>query len=168
MTPENLPLITEETYTPELSALGYAIGDVMPLPEVLGEEDYTIDEAFLELNPEIVGDPNFELGTVIKRPIIGAIPPKPIDGTNSLPEAPADDATVPEAAAPENVTAPDEAPEVAAAPVGPVKMFDGQEVLSEGTREVNGITYRTIRTMNGSMFDLTEEQYALEVTVKES
>lgn len=44
------------------------------------------------------------------------------------------------------------------------KFYQGKEVLSEGTHEVNGKEYKTIRLVDGSTYDLTDEEYALQVT----
>lgn len=43
------------------------------------------------------------------------------------------------------------------------KIFKGQEVISDGTREVEGKTYRHIRIADGTTYDLTEEEYLTEV-----
>lgn len=52
-------------------------------------------------------------------------------------------------------------------PAEPRKFFEGKVVISDGTRDVNGITYHAIRLEDGSMYDLTAEDYKLKVTVEE-
>lgn len=46
------------------------------------------------------------------------------------------------------------------------KFYAGQEVISEGTRTVNGKDYKHIRLLDGSTYDLTSEEYALQVTTE--
>jgi len=54
--------------------------------------------------------------------------------------------------------------EASAAYDAPRRMYRGQEVISIGTRELNDKTYHTVRLADGSTEDLTDEQFALEVT----
>ena len=48
-----------------------------------------------------------------------------------------------------------------------VKFYQGKVVLTEGTRELEGKVYHSIRLEDGSVYDLTNEQYAIEVITKE-
>ena len=43
------------------------------------------------------------------------------------------------------------------------KTYMGKEVISEGTRMLNGKEYITIRLSDGSTYDLTSEEYELQV-----
>lgn len=45
-----------------------------------------------------------------------------------------------------------------------VRLFEGKVVLSEGTRTVNDKLYHTIRLVDGSSYDLTDEEYELKIT----
>jgi hypothetical protein len=57
-------------------------------------------------------------------------------------------------------------PEVESEPTPEVvtpKTYNGQIIISENPREVEGRTYRHIRIADGSEYDLTDEQYEREV-----
>lgn len=144
-------LITEETLTLELETLGYQVGDEMPTAPVIGEEDYTVDEAFLEANPSLVGTEGYALGDVIKRPVLGEIPAKVV---SPVVEEKKEEPVV-------------ETPVAPSAPAEPRKFYEGKVVISDGTREVNGITYHAIRLEDGSTYDLTAEDYKMKVKVEE-
>lgn len=58
------------------------------------------------------------------------------------------------------------APEERAAAV-PVKKFEGKVIIAEGTRTVNEKEYRWVRLEDGSIQDVTDEDYKLKVVVEE-
>lgn len=80
-------LITEETLTDELTALGYLVGDEMPVAPITGEEDFTITQEFIDAQPkDLVEIDKLVVGDVIKRPIFGAIPAKEVPPAPSVVE----------------------------------------------------------------------------------
>lgn len=46
----------------------------------------------------------------------------------------------------------------------PPKSFEGKEIVSDVTRDVNGKTYHHIRLLDGTTQDLTDEEYASKVS----
>lgn len=150
--------ITDENYTPELIAKGYMIGDEMPMAPITGEEDYEVTQDFLDMNPEMAtGDDAVKVGDVIKVPTLGEIPVK------EVPPAPTTEANT-------GIQADADANVDADAPVraDPVKVLGGKLIISEGTREVEGRTFHTVRLEDGSSQDLTDAEYEDQVRVQEN
>lgn len=142
-------LITEENYTAELHNLGYIVGDEMPVAPVISHADYTIDQAFLDVNPTLVGQEGYEIGTVISKPVLGDIPAKVVP--------PAEEVKAEEVKEPETV-------QEDIAPVEKQYKYMGKLILSEGSRELNDKHYHTLRLEDGSMVDVTPEDYERNVS----
>ena len=61
---------------------------------------------------------------------------------------------------PEEVVVPEE--EVIFTPS--YKIFEGKQIISEGTRTVNDKKYNVIRLIDGSTYDLTDEEYSEKIS----
>lgn len=102
------------------------------------------------------GDPKANAGGEVAT----LVPPAGITTESS--NAPAPELPKPEAAAEVALPAEEEKPEV------PQKRFRGQLVLTETERTVGKQTFKHILIVDGSEYDLTDEEYATAVTLSYS
>lgn len=118
------------------------------LDPIVNEDDYedvVVDQAFLDANPDAVAA-GVELGATIQVPKTETS--EEAEVVDDEQEEEDDKVEVEETAyLPENVT-----PSVAL-------VYNGQEVVSNGIREVNGIEYHSLRLADGTTTDVTDEEY---------
>lgn len=115
---------------------------------VINEDDYeevTVDQAWIDANPEVAEKGDIKVGDTVKQPKLA-------------------EETEEERVARE--TAEQEKNATAAEVNEPVLMFNGKKVITDTTREVNGIIYHHVRLEDGSASDMLDTEY--EAMVKDA
>lgn len=150
MTPQT---ITEEMLVahPEYTQAGLTVGDAVPVEgTIIGEEDFTVSEEFMTLNPEYDG----KIGDVIKRPILAG----------HVVEAPAVDEVKADEVTTETIS--EEAVAETVAEVvdeTPKKYYEGKVIIAETPNEHEGLKTTKITIEDGSSYLVTDAEYEIKV-----
>lgn len=137
MNESNENIITQELYdaNPQYAEAGLNVRDAIPQKEddSVEYEDFVVTREFLDENPGLIA----EIGETVK-----------VAKASMVPEVPSKSEDEKETEAVEPTV---------------VKTYNGQEVISDGYRIVDDRKIRHIRVVDGSAYDLSEDDYQKDV-----